>query len=623
MYLPPDLQWTAGLHHDGSAVYVSNPYPKLEEKVTISLRAPLDAPLRGVYLRTEPDGEAHYTPMQITQRNAVSAFWSATIHITMLRTHYRFKLMTPAGSLWLNALGITRSDGPDGYDFKLLANYAAPRWVHDAVFYQIFPDRFHNGDPSLTIQPGSRTKREFSVQVRNWGDPPLSYREAGNLDFYGGDLPGIAQKLDYLEDLGVNAIYLTPIFTSPSNHRYNIDDFYNVDPHLGGNQALAELRQAMDQHDMRLMLDITPNHVSSLNPWFLDAQQNENAPTADFFTFNRRPNDYVAWLGVKSLPKLNYNSARLREVMYEAPDSIIRLWLKDPYRIDGWRLDVANMTGRLGVSLLTHKVKRGIRRAAKDENPEAYLIGENFFDGTPYLQGDELDAIQNYQGFNIPMWRWLNGKDNGWLGDKGWVDRSIMPSEAFAEQLTLYRAAVPWVIANQQFNQLGSHDTPRILTVVDGDKELARLGAFLLMTYPGVPCVYYGDEIGMEGAGDPDNRRTMIWESDHWDTGLRAFYQKLITLRKASSALKTGGYQQLIAERGLFAFMRQSPEQTLIIVANRDSTETPVTLPVWQAGIADGTTAVDLLSDKALMVQNGVIELDVLSRPSMLMLEVR
>jgi alpha-glucosidase len=623
MTLTPNPNWTAGLHHDGSAVYVSNPYPKLDETATISLRAPLDAPLNGVYLRTEPDGEAEHTPMKITQRTGISALWSATIKVTMLRTHYRFKLMTSTGSLWLNALGITRADGPDGYDFKLLANYAAPRWVNDAVFYQIFPDRFHNGDPALTIQPGSRSGRGFSVQVRQWGDPPLPYREAGNLDFYGGDLPGIAQKLDYLEDLGVNAIYLTPIFTSPSNHRYNIDDFYNVDPHLGGNQGLADLREAMDQHDMRLMLDITPNHVSSLNPWFVDAQQNEDSPTAEFFTFNRRPNDYVAWLGVKSLPKLNYNSARLREVMYEAPDAIIRLWLKDPYRIDGWRLDVANMTARLGVSLLTHKVKRGIRRAAKAENPESYLIGENFFDGTPYLQGDELDAIQNYQGFNIPMWRWLNGKDNGWLGDKGWVDRTVMPSEALAEQLTLYRAAIPWVIANQQFNQLGSHDTPRILTVVDGDKDLVRLGAFLLMTYPGVPCVYYGDEIGMEGAGDPDNRRTMIWESDQWDTDLRTFYQNLIGLRKSSAALKNGGYQQLTAQGGLFAFARQSPEQTLVVVANRDETAEAVTLPVWQAGLADGTTLVDLLTDTTFTVQNGAIELGTLSRASMLMLEVR
>lgn len=623
MHITPDLQWTAGLHHDGSAVYVSNPYPRLDERVTITLRAPLDAPLLSVYLRTEPDGEADHTQMQITRTDAVSAFWSVELPITMPRTHYRFKLMTAKGSLWLNALGLTRSDGPDHYDFKLLANYEAPHWVHDAVFYQIFPDRFHNGDPSLTIKPGEWTKREFSVQVRNWEDPPLPYREAGNLDFFGGDLPGIAQKLDYLQELGVDSIYLTPIFTSPSNHRYNIDDFYNVDPHLGGNEALVQLRQALDERGMRLMLDITPNHVSSMNAWFVEAQQNVDAPTAEFFTFHRRPHDYVSWLGVASLPKLNYNSPRLREVMYEASDSVIRHWLKDPYRIDGWRLDVANMTGRLGVSLLTHKVKRGIRRAVKAENPQAYLIGENFFDGTPYLQGDELDAVQNYQGFNIPMWRWLNGRDNGWLGDRGWVDRTQLSSEALSEQMTAYRAAIPWTIASQQFNQLGSHDTPRILTIVDGDRDLACLGAFMLMTYPGVPCIYYGDEIGMEGGADPDNRRTMIWDSQRWDTSLRSFYQRLIALRKESPALRYGGYQQIIAEGGLFAFLREAPEQTLLIIANRDTVEWSVMLPVRYAGLADGTVLVDQLSDASFVVRDGAVDLGVLPRASMLMLEVR
>ncbi len=622
MYINPDLQWTAGLHHDGSAVYISNPYPRLDERVTITLRAPLDAPLQSVYLRTEPDGEAAHTQMHITRTDAVSAFWSTEIPITMPRTHYRFKLMTAKGGLWLNAYGLTRSDGPDNYDFKLLANYDAPRWVHDAVFYQIFPDRFHNGDPSLTVTPGAWSKREFSVQVRNWDDPPLPYREAGNLDFYGGDLPGIVQKLDYLEDLGVDSIYLTPIFTSPSNHRYNIDDFYNVDPHLGGNEALVQLRRALDARRMRLMLDITPNHVSSMNSWFVEAQQNVEAPTSEFFTFHRRPHEYVSWLGVASLPKLNYNSPRLREVMYESPDSVIRRWLKEPYSIDGWRLDVANMTGRLGVSLLTHKVKRGIRRAVKAEDPQAYLIGENFFDGTPYLQGDELDAVQNYQGFNIPMWRWLNGRDNGWLGDKGWVDRTQMSSEALAEQMTAYRAAIPWVIASQQFNQLGSHDTPRILSIVDGDRDLVRLAAFMLMTYPGVPCIYYGDEIGMEGGPDPDNRRTMIWDSERWDTDLRGFYQRLIALRKASPALRYGGYQQIVAEGGLFAFLRQSPEQSLVIVANRDAVEWTVLLPVRAAGLPDGTVLVDRLTDASFVVRDGVVDLGVLPRASMLMLEV-
>lgn len=614
------LHWTAGLHHDGSRLYVSTPTPAMNEEVTITLRAPLDAPISAAFIRSEPDGEAEYTPMQIVRKDTVSAFWAAELTATQPRNHYRFKLLTPDGAYSLNALGVTRADGPDGFDFKLLANYTAPSWVNGSVFYQIFPDRFHNGDPALTVKPGAWTKREFSVQVREWGTPPLPYSEGGNLDFYGGDLPGIAQKLDYLRDLGVNALYLTPIFASPSNHRYNIDDFFNVDPYLGGNQALVELRQALDAQDMKIILDVTPNHVSSLNTWFIEAQTNPAAPTADYFTFYERPDDYAAWLGVKSLPKLNYESQKLRQTMYEAPESILRHWLKAPFCMDGWRLDVSNMTARQGATQLAHKVWRGIRRAVKSENRQAYLMGENFFDASPYLQGDELDAVQNYQGFNIPMWRWLAGQDVGAAWGAKYTDTVVMSSEALAEHMTAYRAAIPWVIALQQFNQLGSHDTPRILSIVKGDRALAKLGALLLLTYPGVPCIYYGDEIGMEGEHDPDNRRTMIWDEAGWNDDLRDHYQQLIRLRRESSALQDGGYQQLAAKGGLFAFQRQSPEQRLIVVACREA-EDDLRLPVRHAGVEDGTSLVDHLSGTTYEVREGILEIGAVERGAMLLLE--
>jgi alpha-glucosidase len=618
----PKLHWTAGIHHDGSSLYVSNPYPALDETVTLTLRVPLDAPVRAVFIRSEPDGEGHHTPMQIVRQDAVSAFWSGELKASQPRNHYRFRLLTSEGAYWLNALGVTRADGPDWYDFKLLADYAAPLWVNESVFYQIFPDRFYNGDPALTVQPGAWTKREFKVQVREWGTPPLPYKEGGNLDFYGGDLPGIVQKLDYLQALGVNALYLNPIFTSPSNHRYNIDDFFSVDPHLGGNEALVELRKALDERGMKVILDVTPNHVSSLNPWFLEAQQNPASPVADFFTFYERPDHYATWLGVKSLPKLNYESAKLREIMYEGENAILRYWLKEPFCMDGWRLDVSNMTARQGTTQLAHKVWRGIRRAVKSVNPQSYLMGENFFDASPYLQGDELDAVQNYQGFNIPMWRWLAGHDVGAAWGAKHTDTVLMSSEALAEHMTAYRAALPWVIALQQFNQLCSHDTPRILSIVHNDKTLAKLGAFLLMTYPGVPCLYYGDEIGMEGAHDPDNRRTMIWDEAEWDTDIRGCYQTLIRIRHASPALTQGGYQQLAAEGGLFAFQRQSPEQRLIVIASRDE-HAGVDLYVRHAGIADGTALTDLLSRKSFTVSDGVVSLGALPRGAMFILEAQ
>jgi alpha-glucosidase len=611
--------WTAGVHHDGSQLYVSNPLPALDEQVTLTLRVPLDAPVERVFIRSEPDGEGHYDAMKKVREDRVSAYWEGKLTASQPRNHYRFRLLTPEGAYYYNALGISRADGPDWYDFKLLSDYAAPQWVNESVFYQIFPDRFHNGDPELTVKPGAWTKREFSVQVREWGAPPLPYKDAGNLDFYGGDLPGIVQKLDYLQALGVNAIYLNPIFTSPSNHRYNIDDFFSVDPHLGGNEALVELRKALDERGMKVILDVTPNHVSSLNPWFIEAQKNPAAPTADYFTFYERPDNYASWLGVKSLPKLNYESEKLREIMYEGENSIIRYWLNEPFKMDGWRLDVSNMTARQGATQLAHKVWRGIRRAVKHINPQSYLMGENFFDASPYLQGDELDAVQNYMAFNVPMWRWLAGRDVGSAWGAEHIDTVVMSSEALAEHTNAHRAALPYAIALQQFNQLDSHDTPRILSIVKGDKTLAKLGAFLLMTYPGVPCVYYGDEIGMEGDHDPDNRRTMIWDESEWDTDLYNHYRTLIHIRRESPALKYGGYQQLAAQGGLFAFQRQSPEQRLIVVGCRDG-ETDARLLVRHAGVADGTTLVDLLAPNTFTVTNGEIALGTLERGAMLLL---
>jgi alpha-glucosidase len=610
--------WTAGVHHDGSRLYVSNPTPALNEVVTLTLRVPLDAPVRAVFLRSEPDGEAHFAPMQVAQEDAVSVYWTGEIKASQPRNHYRFRLLTSEGAYFLNALGISRADGPDWYDFKLVANYAAPSWVNDSVFYQIFPDRFYNGDPALTVQPGAWTKREYSVQVREWGTEPLSYKDGGNLDFYGGDLPGIAQKLDYLQALGVNALYLNPIFTSQSNHRYNIDDFFNVDPHLGGNEALVNLRQALDVYGMRVILDVTPNHVSSLNPWFTDAQTNPAAPTADFFTFYERPHDYASWLGVKSLPKLNYESVKLREIMYEGEESVIRFWLKPPFRMDGWRLDVANMTARQGVTQLVHKVWRGIRRVVKQIDPQSYLMGENWFDASPYLQGDELDAVQNYTGFNIPMWRWLCGEDARYAH----ADTAVMSSEALAEHLNVYRASIPYVIALQQFNQLDSHDTPRILYTVNGDKSLAKLGALVLMMYPGVPCIYYGDEIGLDGGPDPDNRRTMVWDESAWDLDMLQHYKRLIALRRESPALRDGGYQQVAAHGGTFAFQRQSPEQRLIIVACREA-ETDLRLNVYPTGLADGAVLVDVLNGGTYNVIQGEIALGDVPARGMLILEAR
>ncbi len=617
------LHWTAGLHHDGSALYVSNPLPRAGENVIIRLRTPAAAPIHAVYLRTTPDGEGHYDAMTRAAPEGTVVWWTATLQLTMPRVNYRFLVYSAEGLYFLNQLGVSRADGIDAYDFVLLADYAAPQWVSNRVFYQIFPDRFFNGDPALDVPDNawsypSSTGKTFWTRRANWNDLPRGYQEAGGIEFYNGDLPGITQKLDYLQALGVNGLYLNPIFTSVSNHRYNASDFFSVDPHLGGNTALIALREATAARDMRLLLDITTNHTGSQHAWFLDAQADPAAPTAEFFTFRQRPHDYESWLGHKSLPKLNYRSNGLRDIMYRAPHGVLRHWLAAPYNIDGWRLDVLNMTGNQGMDQLGHEIAREIRVAVKADKRDAYLVGEHFFDGTPNLQGDELDAVQNYQGFGMPVRHWLVG----YLFEGPWdhlVDapRLHMPAESVVAQMANFRAAVPWVIARQQFNQLNSHDIPRLLTLLKRDKALVRLAATLLMTYPGVPCLYYGDEVGLEGGDGEDKRRPMLWDETRWDHDLLAHHRRLIALRKTAPALLAGGYQTVYAGDGLLVYLRQSAEQRLLVVAYRGSagssngsgTLSQAQIPVWHAGLADGVELHDLLGETVVRVENGMLML--------------
>lgn len=599
--------WTRSIHHDGSPLYVQAAGGAVGDTATIRLRAAVDAPVEGVYLRSCPDGEQSIVPMQLAGAQNVCRWWQVQLPLAMLRTGYRFLLRAPDGNLWYNALGVTAHYPTDANDFKLLADFLAPAWVRDAVFYQIFPDRFADGDPANNVRDSEHRYGGKPVVTRAWGEPPR--RESGGREFFGGDLQGIAQRLEYVAELGASALYLNPIFLAPSNHKYDVADYERVDPHLGGEAGLAELRRALDARGMQLILDIVPNHCGATHPWFTQAQADPQAPTAEFFTFRKHPDEYESWLGVATLPKLDYRSERLRELMYAGEQAIMRRWLREPYRIDGWRIDVANMLGRQGPSDLGHKIGRGIRRAVKAERPDAYILGEHFFDGTPHLQGGELDATMNYQGFTFPVWRWLAGYENAVGAQREWADRHPMATAAMVAQWAAFRAAIPWQIASQQFNLLGSHDTPRLRHMLGGDMARVRVAAALLFTYPGVPCVYYGDEIGLDGAGDPDCRRTMPWDPAAWDQELRTFYQTLARLRREAPALRWGGFQLLYVGAHSLAFQREAPEERLLVVARRGDDDLAA-LPVRHAGIPDGAHLRELLSGAEATVAGGMLPLD-------------
>lgn len=614
---PDPATYHASVHHDGSARYVQPEAPaplRLGQTVTLRLRAAAAAPLERVLVRTCPDGEQLFTELQPEAPAApASRWWQARVRLTMPVTAYRFLLFAADGAWWYTGRGLHRHTPTDAEDFRLLADYAAPAWAPESVFYQVFPDRFADGDPASNVRDDEFTAYGQPARARRWGEPPSRGR-AAMAEFYGGDLAGVAQRLAYLEELGVNALYLTPVFTAYSNHRYDVVDYDHVDPHLGGDPALAALRRATAERGFHYLLDIVPNHCGARHPWFVAAQADPHAPTADYFTFHQHPDDYACWLGVRSLPKLNYRSPALRQAMYAGPDAIFRRWLRPPYAADGWRIDVANMLARQGADQLGLEVGRGMRQAVKAENPAAYLVGENFFDGSPQLQGDVWDATMNYAGFTHPVWHWLSRFGVDQHAEPRAVSTGVpWTTEALVETWQAFRAALPWQMAAQQFNLLGSHDTPRLLTLLGGDAARNRLAVALLLTYVGVPCVYYGNEIGLGGQNDVEARGCMEWDPARWDGDLRAFYQALIRLRRTSPALRAGGFQVLAAEEHTLAYLRDTDTEQILVVGHRGpGVRAAGPLPVAAGALPDGAEFTELLSGRRATVSGGQLPLPAL-----------
>jgi alpha-glucosidase len=468
------------------------------------------------------------------------------------------------------------------------------------------PDRFAIGDPTVGVRDGEFSYRGKSSQRRAWLEKPSADWSDAHLEFYGGDLKGIESKLDYLAELGTNAVYLTPVFTAFSSHRYDVVDYDHVDAHLGGDRALSSLRTAMATREMRLILDIVPNHCGVLHPWFQDAIADPAAPSAEFFRFIHYPDAYACWMGHRTLPKLDYRSGRLRDLMYRGANGIFRKWLRAPYSIDGWRVDVANMLARDGEVQLGTEVAREIRRAVKEENPSAYLLAEHFFDGTQTLQGDCWDGTMNYAGFTHPLWNWLMP----WTIRQHDEPRLIRDGLAIGTTELLrtwesFRAAVPWTVASQQLNLLCSHDTPRIGTILQRNRSLETLAAGLLITYVGAPCLLYGTETGLLGE-ETGVLQCMPWDRSAWDMELFSLYRRLVGCRRSSRALREGGFQVLAADNDGFAFLRDTEDDLAIVVAHRGPAERPASvLQVMQGAVEDGTLFRELFTGTLRTVSEG------------------
>ena len=439
-----------------------------------------------------------------------------------------------------------------------------PDWVKHAVFYQIFPDRFARS---------RRTKHPPGITFKPWGSPP---EEQG---YQGGDLRGIVDKLDYLHALGVTALYLNPIFASASNHRYHTFDYFQVDPLLGGNEALRELLDEAHARKLRVVLDGVFNHASrGFWPFHHILENGTKSPYIDWFVIrdwplrpyaNDRENhhNYEAWWDLPALPKLNTNNPDVRTYIFE----VARFWVE--FGIDGWRLDVVE-------EIDDDAFWREFRRVVKEANPDAYICGEIWTEAQRWLQGDQLDAVMNYL-FARAALGFFGAKTLNPAYTKAHLPLKPLDAPHFARAIGRMHGLYDWSVNHVQLNLLDSHDTPRALWLLGEDQQALRLCVLFQMTMPGAPCIYYGDEVGLSAADDPYCREAFPWHKEAtWDTDLLTFYRQVTALRHRYEVLRTGTFEVLYATDGRYVFRRRLGGEEAFVVFNTAPKAAPCTLPV-------------------------------------------
>lgn len=551
-------------HHDGSALYVADPAPRPGQRVTVRVRVPHASGVTEVHLRQVTDGEPEFRPATRVASDDLESWWEAEVVCHNPVTGYRFVLSgETSGYQWLNGTGVHDRDVPDAADFRLVTHDPPPDWALDAVVYQVYPDRFAR---SAAAPPVTQVAPDWAIPA-GWDDPVTAEPHLAGRQLFGGDLDGIAEHLDHLERLGVTTLYLTPFFPAGSSHRYDAATFDAVDPVLGGDEALRRLVRAAHERGLRVLGDLTTNHTGDRHEWFVAAQTDPAAPERDRYLYDET-GDYVSWLGVPSLPKIDHESTSVAERLFDAPDATVRRWLAGPDGLDGWRVDVANMTGRWGAQDVNHEVARRMRRAVQETRADGLLIAEHCHDHSRDVDGDGWHGVMNYSGFTRPLWTWLRhpGTAPSFLGSPLMVPR--LGGAAVADTMDEFTALVPWRSRAHSFTLVGSHDTTRIRTLVESPDEVIA-AAGLLLTLPGVPMITYGDEIGMLGSFGEDGRRPMPWDESRWDNGIFAAYQELIRARRDLEPLRRGGMRWVHTGDDVLVFLRETAEQVAMVAVSR------------------------------------------------------
>lgn len=465
---------------------------------------------------------------------------------------YRFMVSTKDHDFFWDAAGFYKYNITHINNFKYYYNSQQPDWLESAVIYHIFIDRFYKSTTAFH-------------QNAKWGAAPKNITE----QFFGGDILGIQQKLSYLTHLGINTLCLSPIFQSSSNHKYDTEDHYNIADCFGGNQIFKQFMQECHKLNIRIVLDGVFNHVSAKNKWFnrhdlsneLGAYQSQASIYYDYFHFDKHPDKYAMFWQEKNLPKLNYQSKKLREEVYQNDNAIIKHWLKNDYNTNGWRLDACCMLGKHKNTQNNSEVLSELYNAAKEQQPDCYIFGEHPFDPNEIIPYKHLDGITNYAGFYSPIRYWLNDS----------IDFNV---HDFEQALKEFRVTMGYQFTLSSKTFLGNHDKQRLFTELNGDITKYLTALVFLFTYPGVPTLYYGEEIALtnlntsiENKDQSDSRLCMKWEN--WTDINQLIFQQtqtFINIYKNNIALKKGDYRTLYCQDDVIVYARTYKQDCAIVL---------------------------------------------------------
>ena len=629
----------AALFCDGTEGYVYPPEPKESELVTFRFRTAKDDVDR-VGLVTSAD--TYVMEKECTQGEF--DYYTFETRLGEEPFRYCFEVQSGTEKYYYGRCGISR-EILEYYNFVVVPGFSTPDWAKGAVMYQIFTDRFYNGDKSNDVETNEYYYiGDYSRRVTNWDKYPANM---GVREFYGGDLQGVMDKLDYLQELGVEVVYFNPLFVSPSNHKYDIQDYDYIDPHYGkivddggevlpdgvtdnsqatkykkrttglknleaSNELFIKLVEELHRRGMKVILDGVFNHCGSFNKW-MDRERiyegekdyepgayiSADSPYRSYFRFFKEGpenwpynGNYDGWWGHDTLPKLNYeDSVKLENyILY-----IGRKWVSPPYNVDGWRLDVAADLGRSNE--YNHDFWKKFRTAVKDANPNALILAEHYGDPSDWLKGDEWDTVMNYDAFMEPITWFLTGMEKH--SDEA-REELLGNIDNFIGSMAHHMSNMLTPSLQVAMNELSNHDHSRFLTRTNHmvgrvehlgpeaaneyvNKAVMREAVVMQMTWVGAPTIYYGDEAGVCGFTDPDNRRTYPWGRE--DHELIAFHKEAIRIHKEHLALRTGSLKILGGEENVLSYARFKGNDRIIIVINNRSERTEVKVPVWEAEI--------------------------------------